>query len=128
MGRKSHTWAPLRPFRDNEAWIQLGQESPVMIKKGLREGREANMGHKGLSQTEYFSSLHNILPLLNPFQYIKTKLRCTGTIFMTLFASCYVKYYVLPNGDAATFRNEANLSEIHCMKVKLSKMDAKMKN
>jgi hypothetical protein len=45
---------------------------------------------------------------------------------MTLFASCYGKYYILPNGDAATFRNEANLSEIHCMKVKLSKTYAKL--
>jgi hypothetical protein len=25
----------LRKFRDNEAWIQLGQESPLMNKKGL---------------------------------------------------------------------------------------------
>ncbi len=25
----------LRQFRDNEAWIQLGQESPLMNKKGL---------------------------------------------------------------------------------------------
>jgi hypothetical protein len=73
----------------------------MMNKKGLTEGREANMGHKGIRQTEYFSSLHNILPLLNPFHYIKTKLRCKRTIFMTLFASCYGKYYVLPNGDAA---------------------------
>ncbi len=27
----------LRQFRDNEAWIQLGQVSPLMNKKGLRE-------------------------------------------------------------------------------------------
>jgi hypothetical protein len=103
----------------------------MMNKKGLTEGREANMGHKGIRQTEYFSSLHNILPLLNPFHYIKTKLRCKGTIFMTLSTSCYNiygKYSVPPNGDAATFRNEENLSEIHCMKVELSQTVAKMKN
>jgi hypothetical protein len=69
-----------------------------MNKKGLTEGREANMGHKGIRQTEYFSSLHNILPLLNPFHYFKTKLpRCKGTIFMTRFASCYGKDLVPPN-------------------------------
>ncbi len=27
----------LKQFRDNEAWIQLGQESPFMNKKGLRK-------------------------------------------------------------------------------------------
>jgi hypothetical protein len=49
----------------------------MMNKKGLKEGREANMGHKGRRQTEYFSSLHIILPLLNQFfHYCKTKLRC----------------------------------------------------
>jgi hypothetical protein len=26
----------LRQFNDNEAWIQLGLESPLMNKKGLR--------------------------------------------------------------------------------------------
>ncbi len=31
----------LRQFRDNEAWIQLGQESPLMNKKGLMQGNSA---------------------------------------------------------------------------------------
>ncbi len=43
---------------------------------------------------------------------------------MTLYTSWFGKYSVPQNGDTATFRNEANLSEIHCMQVELSKTDA----
>ncbi len=35
--RVSHYPLPLRQFRDNETWIQLGQESPLMNKKGLND-------------------------------------------------------------------------------------------
>jgi hypothetical protein len=31
-----YTVVSLKQFRENEAWIQLGQESPLMNKKGLR--------------------------------------------------------------------------------------------
>ncbi len=38
-------WNPeivsLRKFRDVEVWLQLGQESPLMNKKGLKENRTA---------------------------------------------------------------------------------------
>ncbi len=32
----SRDTVPLRQFKENETWIQLGQESPLMNKKGLK--------------------------------------------------------------------------------------------
>ncbi len=44
--KKSRDTVPLRQFTDNEDWIQLEQESPLMNKKGFKGGPGVWPGHR----------------------------------------------------------------------------------
>ncbi len=68
--RKSRYNYSLRQFKDNEAWIQLGQESPLMSKKGLRYDKISSQNmqckHEKIRQKSKVKNLPKLFGARNP--------------------------------------------------------------